>query len=199
MTTKPFAQSFQVYLYICKWNFNFFSKNYIICFKFENILSLNKMTNNNSRKHEWIIENETSHTYRKWKQMILSFNWQNIYLNQKILTKVNRSYLRFFATMLLNMTLNEKTSSLKKDHQKITWQTTPFPCFNKNNLKICILHEEKSTFVSFIPFNHHTSTILLKNLPNMKLKACVRYFHQMLIFSPNDRPSKTMKNAFYFI
>ena len=30
------------------------------------------------------------------------------------------------------------------------------------------------------------------------LKACVCYFHQIFIFS-NDGPSKTMKNAFYFI
>ena len=32
-----------------------------------------------------------------------------------------------------------------------------------------------------------------------ELKACVRYFYQTFIFSPNDSPSKTMKNAFYFI
>ena len=31
------------------------------------------------------------------------------------------------------------------------------------------------------------------------LKACVRYFHQIFIFSPTDSPLKTMKNAFYFI
>ena len=31
------------------------------------------------------------------------------------------------------------------------------------------------------------------------LKACVCYFYQIFIFSPNDSPSKTMKNAFYFI
>ena len=31
------------------------------------------------------------------------------------------------------------------------------------------------------------------------LKACVRHSHQIFIFSPNDSPSKTMKNAFYFI
>ena len=31
------------------------------------------------------------------------------------------------------------------------------------------------------------------------VKACVCYFHQIFIFSPNDSPSKTMKNAFYFI
>ena len=30
-------------------------------------------------------------------------------------------------------------------------------------------------------------------------KACVHYFYQIFIFSPNDRPSKTMKNVFYFI
>ena len=30
-------------------------------------------------------------------------------------------------------------------------------------------------------------------------KACGRYFHEIFIFLPNDSPSKTMKNAFYFI
>ena len=29
-----------------------------------------------------------------------------------------------------------------------------------------------------------------------KLKACVRYFYQIFIFSPNDNPAKTMKNVF---
>ena len=32
-----------------------------------------------------------------------------------------------------------------------------------------------------------------------KIKACVPNFHQIFIFSPNSRPSKTMKNIFYFI
>ena len=30
-------------------------------------------------------------------------------------------------------------------------------------------------------------------------KACVRYFHQIFIFSPNDILQKLWKNAFYFI
>ena len=30
-------------------------------------------------------------------------------------------------------------------------------------------------------------------------KACVRYFYQIFIFSPNDSSLKTVKNAFYFI
>ena len=31
------------------------------------------------------------------------------------------------------------------------------------------------------------------------VKTCVHCFHQSFIFSPNDSPSKTKKNAFYFI
>ena len=31
------------------------------------------------------------------------------------------------------------------------------------------------------------------------IKACVRYFLSMFIFSSSNRPSKTMKNVFYFI
>ena len=29
----------------------------------------------------------------------------------------------------------------------------------------------------------------------MVVKACVRYFYQVFIFSPNDSPLKTMKNV----
>ena len=50
-------------------------------------------------------------------------------------------------------------------------------------------------------------TTTIKTLRNSKkqqnvkilLKACVRYFLSNFYFSSNDRPSKTMKNAFYFI
>ena len=31
------------------------------------------------------------------------------------------------------------------------------------------------------------------------IKACARYFLSNFSFSPNDSPSKTMKNVFYFI
>ena len=31
------------------------------------------------------------------------------------------------------------------------------------------------------------------------VKACECYFYQVFIFSPNDGPSETMKNVFYFI
>ena len=34
---------------------------------------------------------------------------------------------------------------------------------------------------------------------NNQLKACVRYFLSNFYFSPNDSPSKTTKNIFYFI
>ena len=33
----------------------------------------------------------------------------------------------------------------------------------------------------------------------INIEPCVRYFHQIFICSPNYSPSKTMKNAFYFI
>ena len=30
------------------------------------------------------------------------------------------------------------------------------------------------------------------------VKACIHYFYQIFIFSPNDRPSRTIKNVFSF-
>ena len=41
--------------------------------------------------------------------------------------------------------------------------------------------------------------ILKAFLVLMTFKACVHYFHQVFISSPNDSPSKTTKNVFYFI
>ena len=43
------------------------------------------------------------------------------------------------------------------------------------------------------------STYLLLHFLQVLFKACVRYFHQFFIFSPNDSPSETIKNAFYSI
>ena len=34
---------------------------------------------------------------------------------------------------------------------------------------------------------------------SFSIKACVRYFLSKFYFSPNDNPSKTMKNVLYFI
>ena len=42
-------------------------------------------------------------------------------------------------------------------------------------------------------------SIMMQVHKTLLFKACVCYFHQIFIFSPNDSPSKTMKNAFYFI
>ena len=38
-----------------------------------------------------------------------------------------------------------------------------------------------------------------RKFQNFLVKVCVPYFHQIFIFSPNDSPSKTMKNAFCFL
>ena len=43
-------------------------------------------------------------------------------------------------------------------------------------------------------------TWFLKNKRALsKFKACVGYFLSNFYFSPNDNPSRTMKNVFYFI
>ena len=41
----------------------------------------------------------------------------------------------------------------------------------------------------------HSRLVLQKNF----FKACVRYFLTNFYLSPNDSPSKTMKDVFYFI
>ena len=47
--------------------------------------------------------------------------------------------------------------------------------------------------------NCNLTTSSTTSLCLQRIKACVHYFHQICIFSPNDSPSKTRKNAFYFI
>ena len=39
----------------------------------------------------------------------------------------------------------------------------------------------------------------MKAYYNYNVKACVRYFLRNFYFPPNDSPSKTMKDVFYFI
>ena len=43
------------------------------------------------------------------------------------------------------------------------------------------------------------SVFLFLDVPAVKLKACVRYFLSNFYLSPNDSPSKNMKNVSYFI
>ena len=49
--------------------------------------------------------------------------------------------------------------------------------------------------VLFFRHTKHTG----KNVADTIFKACVRYLLSNFYFSPNDSPSKTMKNVFYFI
>ena len=46
---------------------------------------------------------------------------------------------------------------------------------------------------------YHCAKALSKAAAAATVKTCVHCFHQSFIFSPNDSPSKTMKNAFCFI
>ena len=44
--------------------------------------------------------------------------------------------------------------------------------------------------------NERRYKIILLISSNWQLKACVRYFYQIFISSPNDSPLETMKNVF---
>ena len=45
----------------------------------------------------------------------------------------------------------------------------------------------------------YTHSYYCQIVVNFKVKAFVRYFYQIFIFSPIDSPAKTMKNTSYFI
>ena len=60
-----------------------------------------------------------------------------------------------------------------------------FPCYTETN-DVSI-----KRFQHFFIFNLYTM--------NSLFKACVRYFLRHFYSSPNDRPSKTTKDNFYFI
>ena len=62
-----------------------------------------------------------------------------------------------------------------------------------------------NVFSNFVPnkvvtFTDHRSPWIILNLKD-KFKACVRYFfnYHYYYFLPNDSPSKTVKDVFYFI
>ena len=59
--------------------------------------------------------------------------------------------------------------------------------------------KKPSKLITYLDMNNLYDWGLSECLPYGEFKACVRYFHQIFIFSPNDSSSKTMKNTFYFI
>ena len=69
----------------------------------------------------------------------------------------------------------------------------------KQKSKSCV-HNSLSLKVSSTT-NHFWSlcSCKKKRKTDVTFKACVRYFLSNFYFSPNDSPSKTMKNVFYFI
>ena len=67
-------------------------------------------------------------------------------------------------------------------------------CFSIGNVMLgCLL------FKKFKKFTGSCSLSKAARMSSVYLKACVHYFLSNFYFSPNDSPSKTMKNAFYFI
>ena len=82
----------------------------------------------------------------------------------------------------------------------------PGPLFNKvAGLRPSTLLKKK-LWLSCFPVNFAKfprTPILTERLWTASEKACLKLvsaiFFQIFIFSPNNRPSKTMKNVFYFI
>ena len=76
----------------------------------------------------------------------------------------------------------------------------------KNRIDVRLLSNEKDylkwtsqpNYMSQKIYDNDLATIC-KSEVTLTLKACVRYFLLNFYFSPNDSPSKTMKNVFYFI
>ena len=62
-------------------------------------------------------------------------------------------------------------------------------------IQILIKHLFAHSLLSFLEFLQIFCFLDLKIL----VKACVHYFLSSFYFSPNDSPSKTMKNVFFFI
>ena len=62
-----------------------------------------------------------------------------------------------------------------------------------------LVAKEKSCFYMWSSLDLEDKSSIVQSKEKLKplLKACIRYFHQIVIFSPNDSPSKTMKNAYF--
>ena len=66
-------------------------------------------------------------------------------------------------------------------------------------LRLCLWSGWSHHLMSYVVCLYSDLGVLTNYYQAIRIKACVRYFHQILIFSSNDSPSKTTKNAFYFI
>ena len=75
--------------------------------------------------------------------------------------------------------------------------------FIQRNKKFVLRRDILRILVAVIPsFSVKKVPFIFKISPPVYvhvIKACVRYFLSNFYFLPNDSPSKTMKNVFYFI
>ena len=86
---------------------------------------------------------------------------------------------------------------------KLTWK----PSNGHPNLEVFPIQLKNEIFKQPLENLRHSNTSkeeweairALGDDRTIVIKACVRYFLSNFYFSPNDSPSKTMKNVFYFI
>ena len=126
------------------------------------------------------------------KHFFLSFMWPNVAKERKNNVRFSHKIAQKEGVMIIHSMQNEVfkacvcyfLSIFLFFHQMIAHQKLWKVLFISS--KRLFLFLRYTIFFNFFPFL-------------INFRACVRYFLSNFYFSPNDSPSKTTKNAFYFI
>ena len=121
--------------------------------------------------------------------------------------KISKTILEKIITKIVSLT---NVNQWKNSTSVIEWyKTIPnkdqyrFIIFDIQNvypsISIVLFNEALNFVKTLTDISETDVSIMMQVHKTLLFKACVHYFHQIFVFSPNDSPSKTMKNAFYFI
>ena len=100
-----------------------------------------------------------------------------------------------------------EVSQLKKKRKEVNSSEVDEWMTNQNALMSKLIQSyDEAKGSTFVTEDELFGQVIAKSIAKIpdgqikeELKACVRYFYQTFIYSLNHSPSKTMKNAFYFI
>ena len=136
-----------------------------------------------SRKNGFLPNDDNSVTFNSYLQLLQFIDYMNLCIVFHMIF-VLKSFL-----------INSISPKKKKSNswEKAITDNLPFlghlSFETRNRLSSCVRNQLTCSFR--IAFQSKT------RLSNLKLVSAI--FYQILIFSSNDRPLKTMKNVFYFI
>ena len=136
-----------------------------------------------SRKNGFLPNDDNSVTFNSYLQLLQFIDYMNLCIVFHMIF-VLKSFL-----------INSISPKKKKSNswEKAITDNLPFLSHlsfeTRNRLNSCVRNQLTCSFR--IAFQSKT------RLSNLKLVSAI--FYQILIFSSNDRPLKTMKNVFYFI